>query len=92
VCRCVLRQIQNHSFAGCVVGCHCVWWVITLGGVIRLAEEGGGISKLENHLLKLARKEKKENHRLGSWRLTSLLASMQTTAGVAKGVSRFSGT
>jgi hypothetical protein len=34
-----------------------VWWVTTLGGVKRLA----GISKLENHLLKLARKEKKKS-------------------------------
>ena len=75
------------------------WWVLfwvvtvcgglfTLSGVVRL----GGVTKLEDHLLKLALKEEKGILRLGSLGLALFLASMQTTAGVAKGVSRFSGT
>jgi hypothetical protein len=34
--------------------------LVTLRGVIRLGGEGGGVSKLKNYLLKLARKEKKK--------------------------------
>jgi hypothetical protein len=40
-----------------------------------LAEEGGGVSKLEGHLLKLARKEKKKSTDLevGDWLYLLLL-------------------
>ena len=65
----------------CVVGNYSGWCCTV----------GGGVSKLEGHLLKLAGKEKSN---LPTWRLDLdfVTASLQTTAAVGEGVSRFSGT
>ena len=73
-------------------------WLVTVCGWFSLCVVFNGwgrrevVTKLEDHLLKLALKEEKGILRLGSLALALLLASMQTTRCVARGVSRFSGT
>jgi len=63
-------------------------WVVSVCGWLTTV---GGVKRLGGCLLKLARKEKRN---LPTWKLDLdfVTASLQTTAGVAKGVSRFSGT